>query len=321
VETQNSLSFGWTSYNFSNSPLPGNNVTAVFVDSRNQTWVGTTDGLAVLSGDGGRNFSAADHSVLEHDVVAIAEDYAGCILVGTYSGAARFDGVGWSRIWPLPNDSSESEVRCITVDDNAAVWMGIGFSGAVRVGGDVAQYFNSSNSGIRGPIVRRIAKSPDGSLWFAGSDGLSRLLNGLWSEHGPKSVVTSILVQSPDTVAFGSYDGTLHRIVAGVHWDAVKMKPYESFPRQPAAITGIAKSADGSLWLDTFGSIRRFDPDSLTELLVVLPSNSNMPERDILGLTGATVNTLWIGTRNSGAYRWDLSAAGMPEPAIGVANR
>jgi len=315
VTTENVLQFGWTYFNSDNSPLPDNEVTALYIDSKNRAWVGTDFGVTVLHAGGGESYNASAHSIFSQRVTAISEDAMGHIVIGTRAGAASFDGDTWRTVWPLGPETQDREVRCIFPADDGTVWLGVGFNGAVEIDDQSWESHNSSNSGIRGSIVRRMVGSSDGSIWFGAEQGLSRLLDGTWTASGATGTVTSIFLPDPETLLYGTYDGMLHCISHGINRTPIKMSPHETWPRQSATIGDIVQSGDGSIWLSTYGSIRRYNLDSLTESLVVLPSISGLPDREITALAAGPDNTLWIGTQNAGVCRWDLTAAGMPASA------
>jgi ligand-binding sensor domain-containing protein len=312
VTTENILQSGWTYFDSDNSPLPDNEITALYIDSKNRAWVGTDFGVTVVHAGGGETYDASAHSILSQRVTAISEDATGRIVVGSRSGAASFDGNTWRTVWPLGPETQDRESRCIFPADDGTVWLGVGFNGVVEIDDQSWESHNSSNSGIRGSIVRRMAGSSDGSIWFGADQGLSRLRDGTWTALGTTGTVTSILIPDPETILYGTYDGMLHCISHGIERTPIKMWPQETWPRQSAAIGDIVQSGDGSIWLSTYGSIRRYNVVSLGESFVLLPSISGLPEREITALAAGSDNTLWIGTKNSGVCRWDLTAAGMP---------
>lgn len=304
VISENQLTFGWTTYDSGNSPLPDNNVTRIYFDRQSRVWIATRTGMSVLQGSDWTVFGASDHSVFSKPVITITEDREGGIWVGSEAGAASLTEMGWVTRWPVGSASTEREVRCILVDDENVAWLGVGFSGVYRLSGPDWTQYESVASGVRGTIVRRIEKSADGAVWVGSNNGLSRFNGGEWAPFGPQSTITSILAIHSDTILCGSYDGRLRRIINGVDSDELRMSPHESWPRQLPSVTDIVQSGDGSIWLTTYGSVRRYHRDSLEESVVVLPSNSLLPDREITSLAAESRNCLWIGTKNYGVCRW-----------------
>lgn len=311
VRTQNVLDLGWTNINSSNSPLKDNDVSAMLTDVDGRLWIGSRTGISAVDAGSWQTFGVADHSIFDQQVTTISQDRTGRVWVGTPAGAASFDGAGWTTQWPADPTIQDTEVRCINSSHDGSVWLGIGFSGVVHYNGEYWTRHDSSNSGIRGNIVRKIVETIDGSVWFGGNKGLSQYKTGIWTKWGPDRSVTSIL-QLPDaTMLVGTHEGFLYHFRSPTDWDVFEMKPYESWPRQSRAITELVNAGAESIWLITYGSVRRYTVESVTESLVLLPSNSGLPEREISALAAGEADLLWIGTRNSGVCRWDLSQSGL----------
>lgn len=315
VITENVLQFGWTTYNVANSHLRDSQVTALYVDRQDRAWVGTKTGLTVISNGNSETFSSSDHSVLIDPVTAITEDELGDIWVGSYSGAASYNGLDWTTRWPSSEPAPASaEVRCLSPGGDGSMWMGVGFMGVVNLTSQGWKQYDSSNSGVRGSVVRQIMRSTEGTIWIAGDQGLSSFNGSDWIGHGPQKVISSITETESRSILFGTHDGYLYRLSGSEVTGAPRMKPYESYPRQSPGIPDIVQSDDGSVWLTTYGSVRRYSSDSLLELLVMLPENSPLPEREITALAISSDQVLWIGARNSGVCSWDLKAAGIGHP-------
>jgi len=315
VVTSNILQLGWTIYNSTNSPLPNDQITAIWIDTQGRCWIGTRKGLAVASNESWQTFTSADHPILTDPVTAITEDESRNIWVGTYSGAASFNGETWTTRWPTGSPSPSTEIRSMLSGDDGSMWMGVGFVGVVHLTPQGWQQFDPSNSGVRGTVVRQFLRATDHSIWSGANNGLSRYDGSTWTAYGPAKTITSIMELRNDEILSGTYDGYLYHMAGDGEWRSFQMKPYESWPRQSREVADIVQSGDGSIWLTTYGSVRRYSREDLSEAVVMLPENSPLPEREITVLAAGHDNTLWIGTRNSGVCRWDLSEAGLSEPS------
>ena len=82
----------WTFYNQSNSILPTNTVTSIFVDSSNSIWIGT--GLGVVKFDGNTSWILYDKNnsgLPDNHITAINQDKYQNIWIATYGGLAEYN--------------------------------------------------------------------------------------------------------------------------------------------------------------------------------------------------------------------------------------
>lgn len=104
----------------------------VFVDSKQQIWIGTTIGLYRYSPSTGTLKllfnSTAKSSPPDNDVRTITEDKSGQIWVGTLAGLCMLqpDGSGFTPYPPLTGSASLNNVQinCIEPDDDNQLWIG-----------------------------------------------------------------------------------------------------------------------------------------------------------------------------------------------------
>jgi len=125
--------------------LLSNRIRSIAVNSEQEKWVGTAEGISVLDAN---DVHAADHP----------------------------------NAFILPPPDELNPITDMLVDDAGRVWAAVYVDYLVTVGG-VSIYANGAWSqieeadGLAGPNVRRLAQGVDGSIWVATSTGLSRISN------------------------------------------------------------------------------------------------------------------------------------------------
>ncbi|MFC2133028.1 two-component regulator propeller domain-containing protein [Bacteroidota bacterium] len=78
----------WQDYNVSNSGIPSNSLTDVFIDSRGIIWIGTLDdGLVEYNNGYWINYRESNSNIPNHTINCIIEGPLGFIWVGTNDGA------------------------------------------------------------------------------------------------------------------------------------------------------------------------------------------------------------------------------------------
>ena len=71
------------------SPLPSNQIRALFRDRADNIWIGTSRGLALVNADNRRLLPAGLEALAHLAITGIKEDYDGAVLVATAHGITR----------------------------------------------------------------------------------------------------------------------------------------------------------------------------------------------------------------------------------------
>jgi len=149
----------------------------------------------------------------ENIVSALYKDRDGTLLVGTWSGAARFDGK------QMVSSGAMSQVRdrvdAILRDRAGDLWIG-GERGLYRIQGDRVTLFGAQN-GLPAIHVHVIRESRTGTLWVGTTNGLARGRNGIFSPwSGPAGLssanVTALYEDKDGVLWIGTYDTGLYRL-------------------------------------------------------------------------------------------------------------
>lgn len=168
-------------------------VRAVFVDQRQQLWVGTWGtwgpGLFQLQGDRFQRVLAAD--AIAPIVQAIFEDRRGRLWVGTAGGLAVRESDGRWRAYTARDGLSSDMVRAIADDAEGNIWAGTVGGGLNRLRDGRFTVLRKAD-GLPNDNVSSLLMDADGVLWIAtDGGGLARLHDGKWTRYSKREGLVS----------------------------------------------------------------------------------------------------------------------------------
>lgn len=308
--------------------LAGSTVNCLMESRDGRLWVGTTDGLFVLSAGAHRRIEAwlrhddADPGSLAGDRVrALVEDHNGAIWVGTFgNGLDRLDPTwrGWAfehfRYDPAhPDGLSNNSVQALFIDATGLVWIGT-YGG----GFDIYNPRSSAFGAIRhrkgdarslpDNIVWSIYRDAQGNTWVGTRSGLTRF------GKQPHDVSQYVFGDAAQVfVLHGTPDGRLWvGTDAGLYRNDGTGTPFRKLPltapedsKDTLRISQIFDDRQGRLWVAATTALLRLDPAN-GRVLQRFPSS-----HDPLGLPASVTTmcqtvdgTLWLGTQH-GLRRFD----------------
>jgi len=143
--------------------------TALFEDSRQRVWVGTADeGLFYWKGGSLARFP--DDSLKAAAVLAMAEDPAGRLWMGTRAGLRCYD----AQFRPVEIPPLYTQVRALLADRHGALWIGTTGDGLVRY--QEGRYTSLLKpGGLANNFVTSLCEDREGSLWIGTRQGLTQL--------------------------------------------------------------------------------------------------------------------------------------------------
>lgn len=115
-----------TSYAWPFSPLPSDNVQAIYVDGYDHQWIGTDKGLAFHG-----NFDPKQQwelyfeqdGLINNNVLSVCGDGSGITWVGTVAGVSSFNGEQWTN-YNTDDGLAGDSVFSIACDPDGSVWFG-----------------------------------------------------------------------------------------------------------------------------------------------------------------------------------------------------
>ena len=160
-------------------------VTALAESHNGDLWIGTHNGLAVLSH--GQIKPAPNLPDAFPVIQAIFETQGGALLLGTPNGVYRYNPVSRQGSWFQSKPGvSLGDVRVIIRANNGDLWLG-GYSGLIRIHeGELTRW--TEQNGLPSNSVRAIYEDSQGVIWVGTYDGgLGRLANGRWTRYTESS--------------------------------------------------------------------------------------------------------------------------------------
>lgn len=139
-------------------------VNCVEVDSENNIWVGTSNGLSMYDGSTWTSYTE-DDGLINNNVRALAAD-AGDIWVGTDFGASKFDGSTWTD-YTTADGLALNQIADIALSPNGDLWFAhASFSaGFSMFDGTAWTSFGTPDLPISGVTATSFDSS--GDIWFA----------------------------------------------------------------------------------------------------------------------------------------------------------
>lgn len=248
------------------------------------------------------------HGVPQSTVLAVTTTRDGYVWLGTYEGAARFDGLRFTVFSPTNTEAIGSPmVQALLEDRVGALWLGTYGGGLNRFSaGHFTRY--TARDGLANDHITRLFEDRDGTLWI-GTDGggVSRWHDGQFTSYGvadglPGATVRGFAQGGDGALWVGTNRGIVRMI--GDRFSAADL------PTTLATMdtTALAWGRDGALWAGgRNGRLHRFANRHLT----TFGPAQGVPASRIESLFEDREGQLWIGTSGASLLRF---ASGRFEP-------
>ena len=207
------LSYGQT------QGLADEDVYAVTTAPRKGLWVGTSAGEVALFARG-RFSPVAGRDVLHGaTVLALREDRAGRLWVGTDHGLHSLSGGRWTT-YSVRDGLPAADIRSILEDRGGRIWVGTDGGGLARLEGRRFVVL-TARDGLPSDHLRTLLEGRDGTLWIATYGGLAALgSDGRFTSYTTRDGLAHDLVRSlhqddRGVLWVGTYGGGLSRVESG----------------------------------------------------------------------------------------------------------
>lgn len=296
--------------NDAHSLTSNNLLSAIIKDNEGKLWVGSFQGLSVLSKDE-REFTQYwqepdnPHSLSHNTINALLLDHTGTLWIATADGLASYKAETNSfvtfRTDPRdPHSLSNNLINSLYEDSTGDLWIGTRGGGLNRLDRFSARFNHvfsipDDHKGLNNNIVNAILDDGDGVIWI------------------------------------GTFGGGLNR------WERAtdEWHHYQNDPNDPLSlghdvVNTILQDEQGTIWLGTLlGEINRFDPNADT--FERNPFNFSESERvftnaGIRAMIQDQEHVIWIGTHGDGLYSIDTKKGSIahylhnPEEASSLSN-
>ncbi len=100
-------------------------ITRLFVDSKNNLWIGTIGGISIFKNNSFFNIDDKTYGLPNNYIQSFTEDKSGNIWVGTLGGLARFNfEKKQMTTFDKAEGLNEKKISCLAADNNNNIWIG-----------------------------------------------------------------------------------------------------------------------------------------------------------------------------------------------------
>lgn len=275
--------------------------------------------------DPGKGINQYNHQIFstedglpQSSILSIIQTSDGYLWMGTYEGAARFDGIKF-KIFDKSNTSEmeSNRIKILFEDSRGDLWIGTS-TGLLRYSkGDFKSY--TTGDGLSDDFVLSIAEDPTGSIWVGTTHGLNRFKDNTFTvytmEHGlSHNYISALAVDDEGSLWIGTSGGGLNVFKNG------EIKPCSKETGLPGNldIRVLYKRKEGGIWVGTSGDGLIFIKNSKSR---VYSEKDGLSGSDIRALFEDSNGILWIGTNGQGLNRFKNGAFSFSSSEHGLLNR
>jgi len=284
--------------NDDNAPI---NITVktIIQDSEGNFWFGTeTNGLYFFDGNKFVNYSSKN-SLIDNNIYSIFEDSEFNIWAGTTKGAYKITNKKIS-VFTEESGLASDIIRSICEDDEGNIWFATQGKGICSYNGEKFKTF-STEDGISDNIVYYIFNDKAGSLWFATAKGITRYQNGKFKKYDESNglagnIVLYIFKDSSKSLWFGTSGGGVSIL------DSERFVHFPENDFMGRRVFCVSQVPGGNMIFGTSkGGLTTYNGKTYT----LLKGNETFTSSKVRALFYTPDSTLWIGTLNDGAFRFD----------------
>jgi ligand-binding sensor domain-containing protein len=284
----------WILYNMENTGLPNNVIYSVAIDSSDDVWIGTENGLVKFNGTNWTTYNTSNSALPLNIINSIAIDHKNNVWIGMYEGCiAKFDGTNWNIYNTSIPSTTNNSITAIVIDSNDDKWIGIWGSGIRKFDGT-----NWLETGWPGLLVSSMTSDEKNNIWVGTIGNLAKFDRTNWTIYQtsnsplPYSYITSIAIDENSNAWIGSnglikFDGT--------NWTRYTT---DNSDIPDNTIYSITFDQGGNKWIGTrYGGLAKFDGTNWT---TYNKSNSGLPDNYIRSIVIDGNGNKWIGTNGGG---------------------
>jgi len=335
-----SLLFGqiytWDSFTTENSPLPSNNLNALYMANDGILWIGSDSGLTGYNGSAWISYNSVESNLVADEIRSI-QAHADKIWLGTRNGLSSgqisaIDDINWNSAYQADNsDLIHNTINAINLDSLGSYWIctdsgitvisdtsWLSFSAAepllsrnkilsINRQPTFMQYIGTESGG-----VSRMYRDVDGisgastiwKQWTTFPDSTGRI-RGLLSD-----TVTAILVDRKGDRWYGSNQGL------SVHTGSFLRNPYswKNYTMETGLIDNniqtLAEDTTGAIWIGTISGVSKLIPEDT--LWTNFTAEDGLVSNNVRDIAIAENGTIWLAT-NAGLSELNVSATSLHE--------
>ncbi len=255
---------------FSPTELTGGIVRTIREDKQQRMWLGTENGVAVISPNG--------------SIVRMKKEYNNA------------------------NSLSDNAIYTILSDANDNIWIGSYFGGVDYLSNRKSPFFHQKPSmaegAFRARIPRMMTESEQGIFWIATEDNGVHIYNTHTGHFTPFSGIPQLGTNTHSIY----YDKQKHDMWIGTRFNGLfryntsthkSERYYHSRGISSEGIFYITQAHNGTLWVGTMDGLRRYDPKTN---MFKATGYQELDNSFIYSLHIGRKNRLWVATTSNGLY-------------------
>jgi signal transduction histidine kinase/ActR/RegA family two-component response regulator len=226
-------------------------------------------------------------------IQAIQQTPDGYMWIGTPAGLVRFDGQSFKIYDQQDLHSESSDVLCLFVDSEGALWVGTNGGGVVQFAENRFTNLNASR-GLASNVVWSITEDHENNIWLATDNGLTRYRDGSFKVFTTKdgladNYIWSVFEDSNHDLWIGSETGLsiLHE---------KKFQKFSNFSAQN--VYCIREDLSKQIWIATKSGLKIFKNGQFTQFTA-----KGLRSNEIYSLLVSHDGDIWVGTSKAGIGR------------------
>jgi signal transduction histidine kinase/ligand-binding sensor domain-containing protein len=307
------------------------NITEILIDSNNDIYIATTDGLNLYDEKNDNfirvyeyEYEDGKNNLTSQFIYTIAEDKNKDLWIGTEDGLNKVNRetneITNYYADGLSNSITDNFIYKLYVDDLNNLWIGTYNKGLNKLNIDTnkMEFFINNpkdDNSIAGNSIRYILKDSNDIIWIATNNGLSRLdesnnsfINYRSKIYDTQSIISdnvlSLFEDSSGSIWVGTYEGIS---IFNIQDSFINYKkdPFDSNSISDNMIAGIYKDKDGLVWVGTVNEgLNVIDrKNNIIDKYKSSDNDNSLSNDNIRDITGID-NEIWIATEN-GLTKYD----------------
>ena len=281
-----------------NSPLPGNQITALHYASNGVLWIGTTEGAARYANGELQHFKIPINRP-DRSVSSFLHDRYGNLWIGLkHNGLVKFDGKKYTY-FARQNGLRSKRVNVLFSDKEENIWIGTNGYGLQQLTAQwFVHYFDFTE--FTEPRITALTQDGAGRVWVGTDEGNTAYFDGgrlNWNLHPAwpdGTTINNITLLEDRTTWIGTSNGIWHMApAANAHYTVKDGLPanevYHCFP-----------DATGRIWMATANGVACYTNGSFKKYPLAGPLQTGR----VHYVHQDSRRRIWIGA-STGVYRLD----------------
>ncbi len=319
---------GYSFHHFEYNPtdtttIPNNVIRALLVDSENNLWVGTDEGLCVFNQVHGKftrfhTDTASESKISNNHITSLAE-YGDNIFIGTNGGGVNIYNKQTKQLIRLNRNEKiplGQFITALATDANGNLWIGSSGRGLIRYNIDqMKSIFYASNPADRNSISENYIASiyvskKSNTVWVGTlNGGLNKLdpTTGQFTiynnEAGNDASLSQNSVFSIAEDNFGAlWVGTLGGGLNVMNTATGRFTRYQNSPNNPSSLTNntvwsVMIERSGTLWIGTTYGLNTYDRSQIKFRTTTIEESLNS---NVFAVCSGEEQSLWVGIMGNG---------------------